>query len=101
MSDWHVYIIRTRLNTLYTGITTDVERRLSEHESPGSNGAKYLRSKGPLELVYRVKVGDRNLALAVEARIKKLTRADKDIILAANPGKKALLKSLGLSGMNT
>ncbi|MGE4616529.1 MAG: GIY-YIG nuclease family protein, partial [Gammaproteobacteria bacterium] len=45
MNDWYIYLVRTRLGTLYTGISTDVPRRLSEHEGNGK-GAKYLRSKG-------------------------------------------------------
>ncbi|TMQ51857.1 MAG: GIY-YIG nuclease family protein, partial [Candidatus Eisenbacteria bacterium] len=47
---WHVYIVRTRDGTLYTGITIDVERRLAEHRADGGRGARYLRGRQPLEI---------------------------------------------------
>lgn len=97
MSDWSVYIVRTRLNTLYTGIATDVDRRLSEHEAGGREGAKYLRSKGPLEIVYQKKIGSRDLASKVEYRIKKLARHQKDQLVEKNLTARRLLTYLGLS----
>lgn len=77
MSKWHVYVIRTRLGTLYTGTATDVERRLAEHRQGGHRGSRYLRSKGPLELVYRAEIGDRSLAYRTERHIKMLTKRKK------------------------
>ena len=77
MSDWSVYIVRCNLDSLYTGIATDVRRRIAEHES-GSIGAKYLRGRGPLQLVMEHQVGDRSLASKVEYKIKRLSRADKE-----------------------
>jgi len=76
MNLWSVYLVRCGDDTLYTGIATDVARRLSEHES-GAGGAKYLRGRGPLELVYEQLIGSRSLASKVEYRIKKLPRRRK------------------------
>lgn len=74
---WHVYIIRCADGTLYTGVSTDVARRLGEHSSGSPKSAKYLRGRGPLELVYSRKVGDRSEALIEERRIKGMTRPQK------------------------
>ncbi len=60
---------------LYTGITTDVQRRLAEHSA--GRGAKALRGKGPLALVHHEKVGTRSEALKLEAAVKALTAANK------------------------
>ena len=78
MADWSLYLVRCRDGSLYTGITTDVDRRFAEHEAGDKTGAKYLRGRGPLTLAYRKKLGDRGLALAVESRVKKLTKARKE-----------------------
>jgi putative endonuclease len=95
-TEWHVYLIRTRQGTLYTGIATDVSRRLSEHEQAGERGSKYLRSRGPLELAYQTKIGTRSLALKVERCVKQLTREQKEKIIATTPAGKELLKLLRL-----
>ena len=79
-SAWYVYLIRTRSGSLYTGITTDTERRLKEHHM-GGKGAKNLRGKGPLELVYREEFANRSIASVLEARIKKLTRLQKEALI--------------------
>jgi putative endonuclease len=71
-----LYILRCADGSLYTGITTDVEKRVAEHAS-GSRGAKYLRGKGPLELVLAEVVGDRATASRLEYRVKQLPRAQK------------------------
>ena len=76
-SSWSVYIVRCSDNSLYTGIATDVARRLGEHES-GTIGAKYLRGRAPLQLVFEQQVGDRSLASKIEHRIKKLPRREKE-----------------------
>lgn len=75
---WFVYLLRTAQGHLYTGISTDVERRLLEHQSGESRAAKSLRGKGPLELVYRQAVTDRSAASRFEAKIKKLSKSDKE-----------------------
>ncbi|HSG97252.1 MAG TPA: GIY-YIG nuclease family protein [Woeseiaceae bacterium] len=71
-----LYILRCADGSLYTGITTDVDKRVAEHVS-GSRGAKYLRGRGPLELVLAEPVGDRAAASRLEHRVKKLPRARK------------------------
>ncbi len=76
LSGWHIYIVRTAAGVLYTGISTDPERRLQEHVS-GKKGARNLRGKGPLELVYHTVAADRSAASILEARIKRLSRAQK------------------------
>ncbi|SVE00065.1 uncharacterized protein METZ01_LOCUS452919, partial [marine metagenome] len=74
---WSVYLVRCGDDSLYAGIALDVERRLQEHRE-GKRGAKYLRGRGPLELVVAHEVGDKGLALKVELRMKKLSRKAKE-----------------------
>ena len=76
MSCWSLYLVRCRNGTLYTGITTDVERRFEEHCN--GSGAKYLRGRGPLELVFHCAAGDRGAALRLEHQVKRLSKADKE-----------------------
>lgn len=71
---WFVYIVECSDGTLYTGITTDLERRIEEHNG---SGAKYTRGRGPVKLVYSAEMKDRSEASKEEYRIKKLTRAEK------------------------
>lgn len=75
---WTVYVVRCRDGSLYTGITTDAERRLAEHNR--GLGAVYTRSRLPVELVYRESVGNRSQALRREYAIKQLTRPDKEAL---------------------
>lgn len=84
MSDsrWSLYVLRCGDGSLYTGIATDVERRLAEHR--GGRGAKYLRGRGPLQLVLRRELGDRGFALSTERRFKQLS-ADRKRRLIARP----------------
>ena len=72
---WKLYIIRCGDGSLYTGITTDVEKRLAVHRS--GKGAKYTRGRGPLELVYREECGTHSDALKRELEIKALPREEK------------------------
>ena len=97
MNKWHVYMIRTRFGTLYTGAATDVERRLAEHRQGGHRGSRYLRSRGPLELVYHAEIGGRSLAYKTECRIKRLTKRKKEEIASAGLTARALLDLLGLT----
>ena len=78
---WSVYVIRCADGSLYTGVATDVERRLAEHRSGSGRGAKYVRGRGPLELALEREIGDRGAALRVERRIKCLGRAEKEALL--------------------
>lgn len=81
---WHVYIIRCVDHSLYTGIATDVDRRFAEHQSQGPKCAKYLRGRGPLELVYVRMMGSRSKALSEEYRIKRLKKIEKEQLIDAN-----------------
>jgi len=73
---WSVYILRCSDNTLYTGITTNLERRLNEHNHLKS-GAKYTRTRRPVELFYCENCKDRVDASKREYEIKKLSRKEK------------------------
>lgn len=79
--NWHLYLIRCRDGSLYTGITTDVARRFAEHIEGRGTGAKYLRGRAPLTLVYQTELGHRSLALRVESKLKKLPKASKEKLL--------------------
>lgn len=81
---WTVYIIRCDDETLYTGVTTDLERRFREHRDLRC-GAKYFNGRKPLEVVYSENNHDRSSACQREAAIKKLSREEKlNLISAAN-----------------
>lgn len=97
MTDWYLYLVRTGQDTIYTGIATDVDRRLREHGAGGDSAARYLRGRGPLELVYRVQVGDRSLAQRLEYTVKQLPRSQKDLIIAEAPDRRSLLQRLNLA----
>jgi predicted GIY-YIG superfamily endonuclease len=79
MNTWKLYILRCGDGTLYTGITTDVEKRLEAHRT--GKGAKYTRGRSPLELVYREDCGDHSTALKREIEIKKLSREEKEKLI--------------------
>ncbi len=79
--DFSLYIIRCADGSLYTGIAIDVARRIKEHESD-PRGAKYLRGKGPLQLEYQERIGNRSDALRVEYRVKNLHRSAKESLVA-------------------
>jgi len=95
MLDWHLYLVRCRDGSLYTGITTDVSRRFAEHQGNGDAGAKYLRGRGPLTLVFQKKLGSRGLALAVESRVKKLSKARKEDLIRDNTRIDEIMKQAG------
>ena len=82
-SVWWVYMLRCADGSLYTGITTDVERRLAEHNGNGAAGARYTRSRRPVQLVYAEAACDRAEASRREAAIKRLDRARKLALAAA------------------
>ena len=71
-----LYIVRCADRTLYTGVTTDIQRRLHEHNT-SSLGAKYTRARRPVRLVYTKKFRTRSNAQKAEARLKRMTRAEK------------------------
>ena len=87
MSIWHLYILRCADQTLYTGITTNVERRFAEHSAQGPKCAKYLRGKTPLKLVYSETVGNRSEALKRELAVKALPKEEKERFAKTAQGK--------------
>jgi len=76
---YYVYILKCADNTLYTGWTTDVSKRVETHNS--GKGAKYTRARLPVELVYTEEFGDKIEAQKREYAIKQLTRAEKDMLI--------------------
>ncbi|MCH8264546.1 MAG: GIY-YIG nuclease family protein [Proteobacteria bacterium] len=82
-ASWYLYLIRCGDGSLYTGITTDVSRRLAEHRNIDAKGkgAKSLRGKQPLTVAFSTAVGSRSAALKIEYAIKQLGKADKEALL--------------------
>ncbi len=81
MNDWFVYIVRCADDSLYTGITKDVDRRIHEHNSDNKLGAKYTRARLPVVLVYQETCESRSVATKREIEIKQLSRAEKEEFL--------------------
>jgi putative endonuclease len=79
---------------LYTGITTDVARRFIEHRENNGAGAKYLRGRGPLKLVFQKKMDSRGLALAAEIKVKKLSKARKEELVKTGTYIEAIIKQV-------
>ncbi|MEL0603380.1 GIY-YIG nuclease family protein [Pseudoalteromonas undina] len=75
-STWYLYIVQTRLGHWYTGITTNVDKRIAAHQA--GKGAKNLKGKGPLVLIHQQKVGTKSEASKLEWQIKKLSRTQKE-----------------------
>ncbi len=78
---WYVYVVECADHTLYTGVSTCPDRRVDEHNN-SSKGAKYTRTRRPVELVWLVICADRSRALVIEAKIKKMRRAQKLAIIS-------------------
>lgn len=83
---WFVYIIRCRDNTLYTGITNDLDRRVKEHNE--HSGGKYTRVRTPVELIYKEEYEIKSDALRREIQIKGWTK-EKKITLVNNKMREA------------
>ena len=83
---WYVYILRCGDDSLYTGCTDNVPRRLAAHQS--GKGAKYTRSRLPVSLIYQEEVPDKPAALRREAAIKRLTRSQKLKLIEGKDGYK-------------
>jgi putative endonuclease len=77
---WQVYIIICSDNSLYTGITTDIERRFRQHKE--GRGAKYFRGRQPLQVVYLENDHCRSSASRREVQIKTMNRADKALLVS-------------------
>lgn len=81
-SQWFVYFLRCADNSLYAGITTDVTRRLKEHNTCNKSGAKYTRVRRPVTLAYQEKASDRKSASQREYQLKQLKKTDKEVLVA-------------------
>ena len=82
---WKVYILTCADSTLYTGITTDIERRIDEHNN-SIKGARYTRARRPVELAYQESCDSRSGASRREHAIKQLNRTEKlELIKLGNP----------------
>ena len=79
--NWTVYILRCADDSLYTGITTNLERRLDEHNNDDLKGAKYTRTRRPVSLAYQEACKDRSNATKRELQLKRLSRAKKISLL--------------------
>jgi len=80
---WWVYIIRTDTAQLYTGITTDIQRRWQEHLT-GKGGARYFRAHKPQQLCFLEEHSDRSSASKREAAIKKLAKSEKELLVKSH-----------------
>jgi len=76
---WFIYLLRLRDNSIYTGITKDIERRLEQHRN--GSGSKYVRSRLPCQLVYKEQVGNKSKALKREAEIKGWSKERKEELI--------------------
>jgi putative endonuclease len=81
---YSLYIVCCADGTLYTGIAVDVERRLSQHNGTKRKGARYTAARRPVRLVYQALYPTRSAALIAEARIKRLSRAEKQKLIDAS-----------------
>lgn len=80
VKNWWVYMVCCSDDSLYTGITTDLKRRVSEHNH-GPKGAKYTKARRPVKLVWSSKVGSRSQAQQLEYKLRQLSRAQKHALL--------------------
>lgn len=80
MSQWYVYMLRCSDGTYYSGVTTDLERRIKEHNGEGAagKGAKYTKARRPVRLAYSEPVTDRSTAQKREHALRQMTRAEKE-----------------------
>jgi putative endonuclease len=92
MPGWYLYMVRCRGGNLYTGIATDVERRFADHQA--NKGAKYLRGKQRLKLVFQQRIGKHSLALKIEMRVKRLPKLKKERLVATGIGIEEMLRGI-------
>jgi putative endonuclease len=80
-AQWHLYILRCGDGSYYTGVTTDIGRRVREHQD--GKASRYTRTHRPVELVHSEECGDRSLALSRECAVKSLNRQAKEALVAS------------------
>ena len=93
---WSIYIIRCGDRSLYTGISNDVAKRFTVHQSGSSQASKYTRTRHPLKLVFTAEIGDKSAASKAEYKIKKLPKKTKERLVAGTTS----LFDLGLLSTN-
>lgn len=81
MNSWYVYFVRCADNSLYGGITTNLTRRIDEHNNSNQKGAKYTRTRRPVTLVYSEPCQDKSTAAKREYQIKHLSKKDKELLV--------------------
>jgi putative endonuclease len=81
MSDWYVYIVRCSDNSLYAGVTKDIDRRVAEHNTNEKLGARYTQSRRPVTLMYSEITESRSQASKREMEIKQLTKKNKESLI--------------------
>lgn len=81
MSDWYVYLVRCRDKSLYAGITTDLDRRVHEHNHASKTAASYTRARRPVKLVYWESCASRSEALCREASLRQLNKNEKEALV--------------------
>ncbi|MCA6220574.1 MULTISPECIES: GIY-YIG nuclease family protein [Photorhabdus] len=82
-NQWVLYLLKTKSGMLYTGITTNIHRRFAQHEN--GKGAKSLRGKGPLQLVFSSHAGNRSSASQLEYQVKQLSKQQKERLVICQP----------------
>lgn len=90
MKPWYLYLLRCGDNTLYTGISNDVARRLAAHRS--GRGARYVRGRGPLALARKIRIGSNGDAIKVERQVKRMSAARKEKLIAGKIRLKDLIE---------
>lgn len=91
---WFVYMVRTATGALYTGISTQPERRLRQHSGELTGGAKALKGKGPLQLAFTYPMPCRSSASKLEYQLKQWTKKDKELLLRQAAKQLNLLEQL-------
>jgi putative endonuclease len=86
--DWHCYLVRTKSDALYCGVSNNVEKRFEVHVQ--GKGAKALKGKGPLALAWQSEAMDKRSAMRLEWRIKRLSKAKKESLVTCGDIKQIL-----------
>ncbi len=85
--DWIIYILRCSDNSLYTGITKNIDKRLHEHNTDGKSAAKYTRARRPVTLVYEEHTTSRSAATKRELEIKQMDKKSKELLVSGHRAK--------------
>ena len=85
-AEWRVYLLQCADESLYAGITTDINRRLQQHNGELPGGARYTRGRQPVRVVWSEVCGSKSSALRREAAVRRLNRRQKQGLIAASEG---------------